>query len=69
MAYFWPEVRQKKGTRGEAPFFLFFAPAGLFLGWEKKVNRFLRGWFCGEANDKIDDQASKNKDPLHRAHA
>ena len=55
MAYFWPAVRKKKGDPWRAPFFCPLIPGWLFLGWEKKVNRFLRGWFCGEANDKIDD--------------
>jgi hypothetical protein len=59
----------KKGARAGVPFFSPLVPVWLFFGWEKKVNGVLRGWFCGEADDKIDNQASKNKDPLHRAHA
>jgi hypothetical protein len=62
-------VSTKKGARGNAPFFSPLVSGWLFFGWEKKVNRFLRRWFCCEADAKIDDQASKNKDPLHRAHA
>ena len=59
---------KKRGPVQRPPFFS-SCPLMLFFGWEKKVNRFLRRWFCCEADAKIDDQASKNKDPLHRAHA
>ncbi len=69
MAYFDPSVQQKEGARENAPSFSPLVSGWLFLGWEKKVNRFLRRWFCREADDKIDDQAAKNEDPLHRPHA
>ena len=59
----------KKGARTGAPFFSPLVPVWLFFRWEKKVKGLLGGWLCCEADDKIDDQAAKNKDPLHRTHA
>ncbi len=48
-----PRVDKKRGPAKAPPFSLLVRM--LFLGWKKKVDGFLRGWFCRKADDKIDD--------------
>ena len=64
-------VRELDKRRGpvEAPPSFLSCHWMLFFGWKKKVDGFLRGRFRCETNDKIDDQAAKDQNPLHRPHA
>jgi len=68
MDYFDPGLEKKRGPVEVPPFFS-SCPEVLFFGWKEKVDGFLTRWFCCKADDKIDDQASEDEDPLHRPHS